>query len=166
MIDHNSYYAYNPNSDFEQIEISQGQDPLRFLLGRLWTQYPAPNRLGSSVNLYGVSVTFGHKIMERDEDWVTIGEKYFRPIKDPVRSVELRTGKVIREYDQGKVRNSDDTVTKTGIITSFSKKDNRRKKLKSFYGAMFSSLPDKKKPIFSSWMSDTSPTFKGSKTVL
>ena len=148
MIDHNSFYAYNPNNEFDTIPWSEGVDPIRFLLGRLWTQNPPPHMLGENNSLYGKGVIFGHKVMEKNEDWVKQGDQSFKVFKDPPKVRDIRSGKVITEYNNPRDPNT--RKTRTGKTSIFNEKlgTTGRQAMKRYYSALFDNLPSGQKPIF------------------
>ena len=146
MVDHNSYYAYNPNSDFDSVPVSDGMDPLRFLMGRLWTQDPAPAYMGMNSTLYGTSVTFGHSILTKREDWLSTVGQAFRPFKDSTYLRSLRSGRRLAQIERTEL--NEDGFRNTSMIRSISDSRSRRK-LKDYYEQMFRSIPDGQKPIFS-----------------
>lgn len=148
MIDHNSYYAYNPNSEYDSVPWSEGMDPIRFLLGRLWTQNPPPHLLGTDSSLFGKSVIFGHKIMRREEDWVQKGDRRLKFFKDPVKLRDLRSGKIITDSEPHRDPSTrQDTSGKTSVFSE-TPKGSALLALKDYYKSLFDGMPNGEKPIF------------------
>ena len=113
MVDYHSYYSYNPNNELQTVPFSPQSDPIRFLLGRLWTQNPPDNLIGSNASLFGTNVSFGHKIIQKREDWVQASRKPFSIFKDPERITDISTGNTQQVHFS---ESNDPTPGRTSVI--------------------------------------------------
>ena len=62
LIDHKSFYGFDPSAGAASIPWNRGLDPIRFVTGKLWATHPSLDQMGKSATLYGKTVKFGSKV--------------------------------------------------------------------------------------------------------